>query len=363
MKVLHIIARVNRGGTATWLKNLIPPMRNAGIEVFLAAGHVPANEIEDSCFAELGGIRIDNLGRNISLISDFRAFLEIRKLIKNLRPDIINTHTAKAGLLGRLAAISLQSARIKIVHTYHGHLIYGYFNLFLSKIFVLIEKLLATKTDLFLVSGERVKKELLLSGIGSAKKYRLIRPGVTKLNECDKFESKNSLGLSANLIAIGWMGRLTSIKRPDKFVELAKKFPKYEFIAAGEGELLDDLLNDKPSNLKFVGWQDPSLFWSACDIAVLTSDNEAQPLALVEAAQLGLPAVAENVGSVAEVIIDNVTGFLVDSSLGYEKALSTLATDSELRTTFGENARRYSEATFGVDQFVRTHIDAYKDLI
>ena len=145
MRIVHIISRFNRGGTATWLNILIPEQRKLGHEVFLLAGYVQENEKEDLGFTNLSGIRIEHLGKKISLISDLQAILEIRKKIKELKPDLVNTHTSKAGMLGRIAAFSLFTKRPTIVHTYHGHILYGYYSKSVTTIFTLIEKVLSHK--------------------------------------------------------------------------------------------------------------------------------------------------------------------------------------------------------------------------
>jgi hypothetical protein len=139
MRVVHLIARFNQGGTATWLANLIEGQRACEDKVWLLAGDVQRGEKEDPKFNELDGIRIRGLGRKISLIDDVKAIFLIRKQLRALNPDVINTHTAKAGMVGRVAAWSLGKNRPRIVHTYHGHVLYGYFGRVSSLVFKYIE--------------------------------------------------------------------------------------------------------------------------------------------------------------------------------------------------------------------------------
>ena len=128
MKVLHVIARVNLGGTARWLETLTAEQVAAGHEVVVATGRVQSGEIEDPNAAAMPLVRLDRLGRAVSPWDDLAALGELRDLIGDLQPDVVNTHTAKAGLLGRAAALSLGMRRPALVHTVHGHLLKGYFS-------------------------------------------------------------------------------------------------------------------------------------------------------------------------------------------------------------------------------------------
>lgn len=353
MRIVHIISRFNRGGTASWLKVLISEQDRLNHEVFLLAGNVSANEIEDSFFSENCGIRVTHLGRKIGFLRNVFAFFEIRILLKKLHPDLVNTHTSNAGLLGRLAAYSLGSNRPAIVHTYHGHILYGYFNRFLVFFFVKIEIFLAKISDLLLSSGTKVMEELIDVGISNQSKFYVVRPGVIHdavLNT--RIEKQN--------LTIGWLGRLTAIKRPDRVIELAKYFENIEFLIGGEGELKTKLAENLPKNVHLLGWVDPFEFWSKCDIALLTSDNEAQPISLIEAANHGLPMIAEDVGSVAEVIENGKNGFLVNGLEERILAISTLLNNKSLRKSMSVSAQKTAKNRFSVSQFVNNHEIAYK---
>ena len=182
MKVMQIMTRVNRGGTAKWLEILSQGLTSNGHINLLVAGNIEENEVEDPVFEKLDGIRVSELGRSISLQQDIRAFMELRRIIKEQKPDLINTHTSKAGVLGRIAAMSILSGKPAIVHTYHGHLLYGYFGKLKTNIIVTIEKFLARFSSVLIVSGERVRNELLEVGIGEKSKFVLIKPGIPVLN-------------------------------------------------------------------------------------------------------------------------------------------------------------------------------------
>lgn len=363
MKILQVIARVNRGGTARWLEELITSLRSRGHDVILVAGRVQTGETEDEAFEKLDGIRIENLGRSVSLLSDLKSINEVRNLIIKLKPDLINTHTAKAGVIGRLAAVSILKDRPTIVHTFHGHLLYGYFPKLKSKILILIEKFLANVSDILIAAGDKVKSELIEAGIGKEDQYFVARPGV----EIPDIEPNGEIRLRMNFqegqVIVGWLGRLAPIKRPDRVIEIAKVLSETIFLIGGDGELLSSLELDLPKNVRLLGWTKPEEIWAACDIALLTSDNEAQPISLIEASLAGLPVVAENVGSVSEVVNSEVTGLLVSNHAERIQALKSLISSPELRNKMGDAGKKYCAKKFGPQQFLDSHLKAYETAI
>jgi glycosyltransferase involved in cell wall biosynthesis len=347
---------VNQGGTARWLEALVLELRSAGHEVSLFAGSVQENEIEDKCFQDLGGKRVSGLGRSVNLISDIKAILIIRSAIKNEAPDVINTHTAKAGVIGRIAAIG---TGIKVVHTFHGHLLYGYFPPQKTKIVILIEKFLARFTDQIIAVGSQVKEDLLAAKIGSESQYFVISPAIPFPTFYSKIDARRTLGVENNTKVIGWLGRLTAIKRPDRVIELAKCHPSITFVIGGTGELFQEISNLNPGNIKMLGWVQPEIFWPCCDIALLTSDNEGLPTALIEAGLAGLPTIAENIGSVSEIIKDGLTGILVKGDTERDSALIKLLADSDLSSQMGISAQEYCKSNFGSEIFLSAHLLVY----
>jgi len=359
MRVVHLIARFNQGGTATWLATLMEGQRGCEDKVWLLAGDVQSGEKEDPRFNDLDGIRIPGLGRKISLADDVKAVFLIRKQLQVLKPDVINTHTAKAGMVGRVAAWSLGKNRPRIVHTYHGHVLYGYFGRIPSLVFKYIERVFAFKTDLILVSGVKVKTELIRAGIGQAAQYIVVRPGVAQVAIINKSHAKALFSISDKQIVVGWLGRIAQIKRPDRIIELALEFPNLTFLVGGDGELFDQIKNRTPGNMRLVGWTTPSLLWSATDIALLTSDNEAQPISLIEAASLKLPLIGEDVGSVSEVIKDGISGYLTNNLEQRSRAILELSSHPEMRSKMGGKAFEDFQNLFSVGQFIDSHRQAY----
>jgi glycosyltransferase involved in cell wall biosynthesis len=366
MKTIQFIARVNKGGTAVWLNNLILGLREEGIETLLVAGHISVGEIEAESFLELGGIRINSLGRSINPLLDFQAIIEFRNIIKCEFPDIVNTHTAKAGLIGKLVRLSLPRSKykFKLIHTYHGHLLYGYFRPTFMKLIKFLERLLSNRVDLYIVPGQTVRDELVSENIGDRGKYRIIFPGVKDFDFPKKSDARKLLKISEDALVVGWLGRIVEVKNPNKVIEIAKKIPNAFFVIGGSGErdLEEYLQSIAPPNVIFAGWVEAQVLWASSDIALLTSINEAQPIALIEAGFASIPAVAENVGAVCEVIEDQKNGILVKSLEESILAVNRLLTDEELRLGMGKFARTMAGSKYSVSKFVSSHIECYKEI-
>jgi glycosyltransferase involved in cell wall biosynthesis len=360
MRVVHFIARLNRGGTALWLKSLIPMMRENGQETFLYCGSVEANEIEDEAFSTLGAIRIKGLGRTVNPFNDFLALLEFRKMLKNVKPDILNTHTAKAGMIGRIASIGLP---LKRVHTFHGHLLYGYFSSRKVRVVIWIERILGNMTDGFISVGDRVKKDLISAKIGEESRFFVIHPPIRSNSIAEISKPINYTASSGDQFIVGWLGRLTQIKNPSVILKLAVEFPDIEFLVGGDGEMSQFMRQAAPKNVKFTGWVDPEIFWPKCNIAILTSKNEGLPTSLIEAGYFGIPAIAYDVGSVSEIVIEYVSGFLVSNFDEMKARIEYLSLNPETVTKFGKNARIWIDKEFNSSQFYKLHYKLYSQLV
>jgi glycosyltransferase involved in cell wall biosynthesis len=360
MRVMQIITRVNRGGTARWIEVLTSGLAKNSIGSDLVAGAVQEDEIEDLAFEKFHGIRINGLSRSVSLFSDLKALIEIRREILKHKPDVINTHTSKAGALGRLAAFSLGRGRPAVVHTFHGHLLYGYFSPLKRKLLVLIERFLSHMTDMYISSGSIVRDDLIAAGVGTKSEFIVVKPGIPDLIKASRSEVRTKFEISGSTVVVGWLGRMVEIKRPDRAVEVARLNPGIIFLMAGDGELLQNLRAAAPSNVIFSGWSTPEEIWAASDIALLTSENEAQPISLVEAGHAGLPSVALGVGSVSEVIENSQTGYVAKDVKALSNYISELALDPDKRTRFGQSARLKMLKEFSVEAFISGHITAYK---
>jgi glycosyltransferase involved in cell wall biosynthesis len=238
-------------------------------------------------------------------------------------------------------------------------LLYGYFGKFKTQILILVERMFAAFSDLMIVSGDKVCADLISARIGNLNKFKVIRPGVFIDRKKLKETFRETLNLNSRQIVIGWLGRLAQIKRPDRVIELAKVLPEFEFLIGGEGDELSREKGIAPRNVHFLGWVEPEAMWSSVDIAILTSENEAQPIALVEASLFSIPIVAFDVGSVSEVVSEGKTGYLVTDISEMKDAVIRLASDSTLRKKLGSNGFKLASQKFSQAKFISDHIDAY----
>ncbi|MBW1795144.1 MAG: glycosyltransferase, partial [Deltaproteobacteria bacterium] len=294
-------------------------------------------------------IIIPQLGRRLRSADDLMAFFRVLRLLFKFRPQIVHTHTAKAGTLGRLAALlyntvqslrstplcflqkisivkirnpqsAIQNPKSKVVHTFHGHVLRGYFSPFKSRLFQRIEKILAKFTDAIVVVSEQQKEELCRDfGIGRRQQYQVIPLGfdLTPFSRgaADMGQFPARLGPAENSgRLVGIIGRLTGIKNHRLFLEAvqlltnSKEDNKTRFLIVGDGELRKDLeslthtlhLEDR---VIFTGWmKDLTPLYVDLDVLALTSDNEGTPVAMIEAMAAGVPVVATDVGGVRELI-------------------------------------------------------------
>jgi glycosyltransferase involved in cell wall biosynthesis len=354
-KVLHVIARMNVGGTAHYVSELVEGIPNSK----LATGFVQGSEVEDPSVSKIPVVRIKHLGRKISLVNDYKAWRELRAIVRECKPEIIHTHTFKAGLIGRLVR-----GKHKHIHTFHGHLFEdNSFSRLEKKIITFVEKWLAPRADVLVSVGLNVGKELREAGIGVGQKWVSIAPGVEALTLADKSEARKSIGANESGILIGWMARMTSVKNPNLLLQVASRLPDVQFVMAGGGDLLETIKSNAPENVKVIGWADAATFWSAVDIAISTSDNEGMPVALIEAQLAGLPVIATNVGSNSEVIQDEVTGLIASKSVdALVGAVNRFTSFPGLIKTFGNKATERASREFSLEKMTRSHAHLYREV-
>ena len=357
MKVLHVIARMNVGGTATYLFNLLEGLENSKVETKLIIGSVPSNEKEDSRVEQLNYQRIPGLSRSIAPVRDLLARRKLWEIVKDYQPDLIHCHTFKAGVLVRSKKTS-----IPIIHTFHGHHLYDPdYGKFARLVLNGIERKLARRSKKILTIGSRVGEELLGVGIGKKSQYQSIVPGVRVPKISDRSKIVERFSLHPNRLNVLWMGRLTRVKRPDRVIEIAKHYPEVNFIMAGDGELREELEAKAEENVHFLGVQSSDEMFSLADIVLLTSDSEGMPLTLIEGQMAGIPAIATDVGSVSEIVENEVTGLVTSTQIGQMiSSLGRLMDDSMLRSTMSENARERALSRFSIETMVESHIQVYK---
>jgi glycosyltransferase involved in cell wall biosynthesis len=373
IRVMRIIARMNVGGPAVQVSGLMRSLNASQFEHRLYTGYCAVDEADylETVAIDVSAIRIEGFGRRVSLGGDLKAFLSLIKEIRNFKPHVIHTHTAKAGFLGRIASILSLHPSIR-VHTFHGHLLNGYFSSFKRMLVVLAEKILAIFTHQLLAVGDKVRQDLLAVGVGKLEKFGLMPPGLEIEKIPNKKDSQQSYGLSEQTIQCAFIGRVTQIKRPDRFLDVVSETKQrgvpIEFFMAGDGELLETCrkrITHEDLPVKVLGWQSKiEQVLSAADVVVLTSDNEGTPLSLIQAGMAGLPVVTTRVGSVPEVVIDGVTGIITNLDVQeIADALEKLANGAELRAQMGASAQEFTLANFGVKRLVNDHEALYKKLI
>jgi glycosyltransferase involved in cell wall biosynthesis len=373
IRVMRIIARMNVGGPAVQVSGLMRGLHATEFDHRLYTGFCADDEADylNTVATDVAALRIEGFGRRVSLTGDIKALLSLIKEIRSFKPHVIHTHTAKAGFLGRIASIVSFHPSIR-VHTFHGHLLNGYFGSFKRFLVVLAEKILAMFSHRLLAVGDKVRQDLLAAGVGTLKKFSLMPPGLQISGLPNKIASRDFYGLSSQKLQCAFIGRVTRIKRPDRFLDVVSEIERrgldIEFFIAGDGELLESCrarISGEELPVKILGWQSNiERVLAAADIVVLTSDNEGTPLSLIQAGMSGLPVVTTRVGSVPEVVLDGVTGFVTDLDVQeIADALEKLAISAQLRARMGASAQEFTLSNFGVDRLVNDHELLYKKLL
>lgn len=360
MRVLHVIARMNVGGTATYLHSLITGLSDRGVSELLAVGHVESNELEDSKLLELNHHRISNMSRSINPIRDCKTFFEFKRLVKEFKPDIIHSHTFKAGFISRVRTLGIPN-----VHTFHGHHLHDpEFGPISQKVMNLIETKLAKKSVKLITIGIQVGDELLSAGIGTKSKYISIPPGIKVPVKPDSHEVRARFGFRPSDFIVVWMGRFTQVKRPELVVNVARRLPNIVFVMAGGGELFDEIKDSATNNLHLLGVRKASDMWALADVGLLTSKSEGMPLSVIEAQRYGVPVIATNVGSVSEIIKDGLTGVLVNGNADdIVDAIQNFVANPKKVELMGRSARERASELFSQDMMINQHLKVYNDLL
>jgi glycosyltransferase involved in cell wall biosynthesis len=359
IRVMRILTRMNVGGPALQASVLMRGLDPARFDQRLYTGLVEPGEADylDLRADDINAHRMPRLGRSVRPADDARAIASLVTEMRRFRPHIVHTHMAKAGTLGRTAAVL---ARVPVrVHTYHGHLLYGYFSPGKTRLVVAAERLSARLCDRLVAVGTRVRDELVAAGVGRDGQYVVVPPGTTLGPLPDRASARMALGVPGEEPVVAFVGRLTRIKRPDRLVsvarELCRRVPGVRFVICGSGDATAEVeaaAGELP--LRMVGWRsDVETVYAAADLVLLTSDNEGMPVSLIEAGMAGVPVVATRVGSVGEVVEDGVTGLLGPCDAGeLADRAARLLLDESLRREMGVRARARTAERFGPDRLV-----------
>ena len=371
------------GGPALHVAYLTKGLEERGYETTLAAGSLARGESSMSFVAEELGINvvpIPQLHREISPLYDALSVMRITALIKRIRPHILHTHTAKAGAVGRLAAVLAGEARPPIVvHTFHGHVLQGYFDPVTSGLFRGLERTLAVRTTRLIAVSPEVRDDLVAFGVAPPEKFSVIRLGIDLderiASDGDGAALRRLFGVSPDEFVVGWIGRMTAIKRVDDillaFRRLRDRGVNARLCLVGDGpdrEHVEQRAHELgiSRNVLFVGYQrDVAPYYSFFDAVVLPSANEGTPVVAIEALAAGRPVVATRVGGVPDVVEDNADGMLlrVGDIDGIAGALERLAHDPELRRRLGEAGRERTIPRYRIERLVDDVDALYRELL
>jgi glycosyltransferase involved in cell wall biosynthesis len=384
IKILRVIARLNMGGPALHVAYLTEGLRKRGYDTTLVAGSLARGEDSMAFVADARGVeivRIDELGREISPLRDLMATIRLARLIRKERPQILHTHTAKAGTVGRVAARLAGSRKPPIVvHTFHGHVLRGYFGPVRSLLFRLLERWLARGTTALVAVSPQVRDDLVALGVAPAERFVVVRLGIEldervapELNGRD--ETRRYLGISGDRFAVGWIGRMTAVKRTDDVLIAFKRLRDsgVDAVLCMVGDGPDRVLLERRArelgvtrDMVFLGYQeDVAPFYAAFDALVLPSENEGTPVSVIEALAAELPVVATRVGGVPDVVTDGEDGFLVEAGATDDLAerLGRLARDPELRARMGKKGRERVLPRYAVERLVDDVDELYRSLL
>jgi glycosyltransferase involved in cell wall biosynthesis len=399
MKIVRIIARLNVGGPARHVVWLTAALNGGEHSTVLIAGTVPEGEEDMSWFAEANSVKPDlipEMSRELSPKDAVSLWKVFRRLVRE-RPDIIHTHTAKAGTVGRVAAFLyrwLLWKDVSVVHTFHGHVFHSYYGNLKTSLFLFVERTLARfATDRIVVISERQRDEI-------RDRFRVGRPGQFTViplgldiasvegDSAARESFRAEIGAAEDDIIVGFVGRLTEIKNIPLLLEAVAGYcaravedlPKMRFVIIGDGHLRGELesrvaelgIGDR---LVFLGNRtDPGVFYAGLDIVALCSLNEGTPLTLIEAMANRIPFVSSDVGGVADLagpVTDRRTNFSVrergatypsGDAVAFLEALLHLASEAALRSGTGIRGRRFVEENYSRDRLVRDIRELYLDL-
>ena len=380
--MLRVIDRLNVGGPALHVTYLTRGLAPRGYETTLVAGDIARGEESMAFVAAEAGVDVvtfSGLSRELSPLRDVAATLRLAALIRRLRPQIVHTHKAKAGAVGRMAAVLAGGRRPLVVHTFHGHVLRGYFGHAGSLLFRAIEAALSRVSDVLVAVSPQVRDELVRLGVAPAEKFAVVRLGIELEPRVrarqDRAEIRRRIGVSPDRFVVGWFGRMTAVKRCEELVDalagLRERGVDALLLLVGDGvdrERVEERAHELgvAESCLFLGYQDDVARWyAACDAFALTSANEGTPVVIIEALAAGIPVVATRVGGVADVVADGVDGFLVDAgdTAAISERLEQLARDETLRHRMGTAGRARTLARYAVERLVDDVDVLYRSLL
>ena len=391
-KVLRIINRFNLGGptyNVAYLTKYMAPE----YETLLVGGIKDETEESSDYIVKKLGIEpviISSMKRSINPLNDYRAYKEIKKIIQTFKPDIVHTHAAKSGALGRLAAFSCKVPIV--IHTFHGHTFHSYFGLFKTSIFKFIERSLAKRSSIIIAISEIQKEELTtIHNIVAPQKVKVVPLGF----DLNRFREKSAekrivfrkqYNLDEDEIAIGIIGRLVPVKNHALFLTalnhvLKKSTKKVRAFIIGDGEEKEKIIdqvkemgidyflgkeNVQKKPLTFTSWiKEVDFALPGLDIVCLTSFNEGTPVSLIEAQAAGKPIVSTNVGGIENIVLKNGTALLadIDDVQTFHNHLLQLIEEPALREKLGSAGWDFAKEKFHYNRLVNDMKVLYDSLL
>jgi glycosyltransferase involved in cell wall biosynthesis len=385
IRVARIITRLNIGGPAIQAVTLSDRLRDHGFETLLIYGRLAEGEGDMSYLLRDRSVQtayVPAMQRSVAPFADIRAVADVRRLLRAFRPAIVHTHTAKAGTIGRTAALlynMTSAAKARTVHTYHGHSLEGYFRT--AAVFIAIERALARATDRLVAVSPHIARDLHdRYRIGRADQFQVVPLGFdlepfARVDAAARREARQALNIPADTPTVTIVGRLTAIKQHELFLRTAaivhQRLPSVVFLIVGDGERRRELESlartlGIAGVTRFVGWrQDLTTVYGATDVCALTSRNEGTPVALIEALATGVPVVSTEVGGVRDVVESPVLGRLAAD--GDPDALASHIVDAlapDARAPERVDARRRSMlARYGFDRLASDIAALYRGLL
>lgn len=360
-------------------------LNERGYATTLIRGNEDASEGTMDYLAEqldVRPLRVPSLRRNVGW-HDLRALVALFLSIARERPDIVHTHAAKAGTLGRLAARLApgRSERV-LVHTFHGHSLSGYFSPSATRAFLVIERFLARRTTCLVAVSEEVQDDLVSMNVAKPERFEVIRCGfdfspfivsdAERVQRRERLRAELAIPLHAKVLTL--VARLVPIKRVDRFLRVANKLANRDdtyFLVVGDGELRRVLQGSEEAQalgdrLIWTGFRrDIADICFASDLIALTSDNEGTPISLIEALAAGIPVVSTDVGGVSAVVLNGETGLTAtpDDERGLVEAATLLLDDDALARRLAQQGRRHVLASFGLERLIDDHDRLYRRLL
>src|SRR5216684_1072228 len=381
IKILRVIARLNIGGAAIHVVNLTAGLDPAHFEQLLVVGTEGPDEGSLLDYALSRGVQPLSIPEIVTEFSlkprDVKALIKLYRLIRRERPHIVHTHTAKAGLLGRLAAC--WAGVPLVVHTYHGHVLYGYYSPAKTWLLRRMERTLARFTHCIVTVSERVKHELVAYGVAPPEQIIVIPLGFNLepfLNsQAQQGQFRREFALNNGLQLVGIVGRLFPIKNHRLFLDAAARVaagkPATRFIIVGDGVLRPELERQAHAlgiadRVIFTGWRrDLPRIYADLDVLVVSSDNEGTPVSAIEAMASGCPVVATRVGGLPDLIEDGEVGHLVAArdAEAMAGAILGLLGDGDRARGMGQSARRRVQDRYRVERLCRDIEALYTELL